>query len=89
MIESQKNRVEKLEERRAIADQKKDYCPCHCHWKTLGDFMEITDEFAERVWEIVESFGSYRLPDGTLKSRGDDLLERIANRPPCTCKCKH
>jgi len=81
MNESKANRISKLEEHRAIADQKKEYCG--------GDFMDITDEFAERVWEIVESFGSYRLPDGTLKSRGDDLLERIANRPKCTCKCSH
>ena len=89
MIESKANRVFKLEERRAISDQKKEYCPCRCHKKTLADFMEITDEYAEKVWKIFESIGHYKLPDGTWRSRADDLLERNANRPKCTCKCKH
>lgn len=89
MNESKANRISKLEQRKELADQKKEYCGCRCHWKTLGDFMNITDEFAERVWEIVESFGNYQLEDGTWKSRAEDLRERIANRPPCTCNCKH
>jgi len=89
VIESQKNRVLKLEERRTVADQKESYCPCRCHWKTLGGFMEITDEFAERVWEIIESFGSYKLEDGTWRTRAEDLEERIANSPKCTCDCSH
>jgi len=89
MNESKANRISKLEQHRTATDLKKEYCPCRCHWRTLGDFMEITDEFAERVWEIIESFGSYQLGDGTWKSRGDDLLERVANRQKCTCSCKH
>lgn len=89
MNENKINRVVRLEQRRAITNQKKEYCPCRCHWKTLGDYFEITDEYAEKVWEILESLGRYKLPDGTWRSRADDLLERNANRPPCTCKCKH
>ena len=89
MNESKANRVSKLEQTRTIADQKENYCGCICHKKTLGDFMEITDEYAENVWKIFESFGSFQRPDGTWKKRADDILERSANRPKCTCKCKH
>jgi len=89
MYENKANRVSKLEQHKAIANQKKDYCGCRCHKKTLGDFMKITDEYAEKVWEILESLGRYKLPDGTWGSRADDLLERNANRPKCICKCIH
>jgi len=89
MYENKANRVSKLEQHKAIANQKKDYCGCRCHWKTLGDFMEITDEYAEQVFEIFERLGNYQLPDGSWRTYADDLLERNANRPKCTCKCKH
>jgi len=82
-------RVLRLEQRQTATDQKKEYCACRCHWKYIEDYFEISDEKAVRVWKIVESFGSYQLPDGTWKSRAEDLLERIANRPKCTCSCKH
>ena len=87
MNESKSNRVLKLEEHRTV--QGKEYCPCRCHQKTLGDFMEITDEYAEEVFEIFERLGSYKLPDGTWRTRAEDLEERIENSPSCTCNCKH
>ena len=89
MIESQKNRVSKLEQHGTKSDQKKEYCGCRCHWKYIEDFMEITDEKLIRVAEIIESFGGYRLEDGTWRTYADDLEERSANRPPCTCSCSH
>ena len=89
MNESKANRISRLEEHETKSDQKESFCFCRCHQKTLGDFMEITDEFAEEVWEIIESFGSYQLPDGTWRTRAEDLQERIENTPPCTCKCIH
>ena len=88
MNESKENRVFKLEQHRTIA-QTEEYCPCTCHEKTLGDYMEITDKFAEEVFDIVEGFGSFQLADGSWKTVADDLLERNANRPKCTCSCKH
>jgi len=88
MNESKENRVFKLEQHRTIA-QTEEYCPCTCHEKTLGDYMEITDKFAEEVFDIVEGFGSFQLADGSWKTVADDLLERNANRPKCTCKCIH
>ena len=87
MNESKETRISKLEQHRTI--QKKEYCGCRCHWKYIEDFMEISDEKCIRVAEIVESFGSFQLPDGTWRTYADDLLERNANRPKCTCKCKH
>jgi len=51
MNESKENRVFKLEQHRTIA-QTEEYCPCTCHEKTLGDYMEITDKFAERIWKL-------------------------------------
>ena len=89
MDERKANRISRLEERRAITDQKESFCFCRCHKKTLGDFMEITDEFAEEVWKIFERYGSYKLPDGTWRTRAEDLLERIANSPKCSCECSH
>jgi len=89
MNESKENRILKLEEHRTATDQKKEYCPCRCHWKFIEDFFEISDEKLIRVAEIVEEFGSYKLEDGTWRTYAEDLLERNANRPPCTCKCKH
>lgn len=88
MNESKENRVFKLEQHRTIA-QTEEYCPCTCHEKTLGDYMEITDKFAEEVFDIVEGFGSFQLADGSWKTVADDLLERNANRPKWTCKCIH
>jgi len=62
MNESKENRVFKLEKRQSVSDQK-EYCSCECHWKTLGDFVEITDKFAEEVFDIVEGFGSFQRGD--------------------------
>ena len=89
MNESKANRISKLEQHKTKSDQKKEYCPCRCHWKTFADFFEISDEYAERVWEIVESFGSFQLPDGSWKTVAEDLQEHIANPPPCTCSCSY
>jgi len=89
MNESKANRISKLEQHKATADRKKDYCSCECHWQRLGDYMEITDEYAEEVFEIFERLGGYRLEDGTWRTYADDLLERNANRPKCTCSCSH
>lgn len=89
MIDSQKTRVSKLEERRAVSDLKTDYCPCRCHWKSIDDFMEIPDEKLIELAEIVESAEPFQLPDGTWRTRAEDLEERISNSPSCTCNCKH
>lgn len=89
MIESKENRVSKLEQHETKSDQKKEYCSCDCHRETLADYDVISNEKAERIWKIIESFGSFQLPDGTWRTVADDLKERIANRPKCTCKCKH
>jgi len=88
VIESQKNRVFKLEERRAISDQK-ELCSCDCHRQKLGDYEVITEERADAIVKIIEGFGSFQQPDGTFRSFADDLRERIENRPPCTCSCSH
>ena len=88
MNESKANRISRLEERRAISDQKI-YCGCRCHWKYIEDFMEISDEKLIRVAEIIESFGSFQLADGTWKTYAEDLQERKKNRPKCICKCIH
>ncbi len=89
MSESKEKRVLQLEQYRTVADQKKEYCGCRCHWKYIEDFMEISDEKCIAVAEIVESFGSFRLPDGSYKKYSDDLLERNAKPIQCTCKCNH
>lgn len=77
---SKENRVFKLEQTRTIADQKKDYCSCRCHWKYILDFMEIPDSKLIELAEIMERLDP---------SYAEGLQERIANRPPCTCPCKH
>jgi len=82
-------RILRIEQRQSVSDQKKEYCSCDCHRKTLADYDVISNEKAERIWEIIESFGSFQLPDGTWQTVADDLKERIANRPPCTCSCSH
>jgi len=89
MNESKENRVFKLEQHRTIADQKEEYCSCDCHRETLADYDVISNEKAGRIWENIESFGSFQLPDGTWRTVADDLKERIENRPPCTCSCSH
>ena len=80
MNESKENRVFKLEQRRAIADQKNEYCPCRCHWKYILDFMEIPDSKLIELAEIMERLDP---------SYAEGLQERIANHPKCTCKCIH
>jgi len=82
-------RVLKLEQRQSVSDQKKEYCSCDCHRQKLGDFVEISEKKADGIVKIIEGFGSFQLPDGTWRTYADDLEERIANRPPCTCECKH
>ena len=89
MKTEKENRVSKLEQHGTKSEQKKSYCGCRCHWKYIEDFMEISDEKCIAVAEIVESFGSFRLPDGSYKTYADDLLERNAKPIQCTCKCKH
>jgi len=89
METGKEKRVLKLEQRQSVSDLKKDYCDCRCHWKTLADYGVISNEKAERIWRIIESFGGFQKPDGTVRTFADDLKERIANRPPCTCSCNH
>jgi len=88
MNESKENRVFKLEHRQTATDQK-EYCSCDCHRGTLADYGVISNEKAGRILGIIESFGSFQLPDGTWRTYKDDLLERNANRPKCTCSCSH
>jgi len=80
MNESKVNRVSKLEQHRTITDQKKEFCPCRCHWKYIEDFMEIPDEKLIELAEIFESL------DPTYFK---DLEQREKNRPKCTCDCSH
>jgi len=82
-------RVSKLKQRQSVSDQKEIFCSCDCHRETLADYDVISNEKAGRIWGIIESFGSFHLPDGTWRTVADDLKERIANRPKCTCKCIH
>jgi len=80
MYESKLNRISRLEEHRTIADQKKEYCGCRCHWKSIEDFMDIPDE---KLIELAEIMG--RLDPTYFK----DLEQREKNRPKCTCDCSH
>jgi len=75
MNENKANRVLKLEQKQSASDQKKDYCGCWCHDKTLGDYVEITDEFGQK----------YRKADGSEGNMHDAWLEHHANKPPCLC----
>jgi len=56
MYESKSNRISRLEEHRAIADQKKEYCSCDCHRETLADYDVISNEKAERIQKGVKLF---------------------------------
>ena len=89
METGKEKRVLKLEQRQSVSDQKEIFCSCDCHRETLADYDVISNEKAERIWKIIESFGSFQLPDGTWRTVADDLRERIENRPPCTCSCSH
>jgi len=82
-------RVLKLEQRQSVSDQREIFCSCDCHRETLADYDVISNEKAERIWKIIESFGNFQNEDGTWGSIAEDLKERIANRPSCTCKCSH
>lgn len=71
MNESKSNRVFKLEQTRTAADQKKDYCDCRCHWKSILDFHILSDEqiiaFAETMIRMVPTYA-------------EDLERRKANQ---------
>jgi len=89
METGKEKRVSKLEQRQSVSDQKEIFCSCDCHRETLADYDVISNEKAGRILGIIESFGSFQLPDGTWRTYKDDLLERNANRPKCTCSCSH
>ena len=80
MSENKKFRVSRLEEHRTATDQKKEYCSCRCHRKSILDFHVLSDEKILAMAEIVE-----RLAPNYF----EDLQERIKNRPKCTCSCSH
>lgn len=80
MNESKANRISRLEGHHTIGDQRKEYCSCRCHWKSILDFNILSDEKIIAFAEIMERMDP---------SYAEGLEERIANRPPCTCKCKH
>jgi len=84
MIEGKEKRVLRLEQKQTASDQKKNYCSCRCHDKTLGDYHTISDEKAERIAEIMRS-QKYRKPDGTEGNMHEAWLEHYANKPPCLC----
>lgn len=81
---NQKNRVIQLEQKQLASDQKKDYCGCWCHDKTLGDYGVISDEKAERVADIMKSL-KYKRADGTESNMHEAWLENYAKKPPCLC----
>ena len=80
MNESKANRISRLEEHHTTSDQKKEYCGCRCHWKSIGDFMEIPDG------KLIELAGIMNRLD---PSYAEDARERKKNRPKCTCDCSH
>jgi len=82
--ENQKNRVIKLEEKQTATDQKKNFCSCDCHNKTIADYNIISDEKAERIAEIMRS-QKYRKPDGSEGNMHEAWLEHHAKKPPCLC----
>ena len=84
MNTNQKNRVIKLEQHRTASDQKKDYCSCHCHDKTIADYHIISDEKAERIADIMKSL-KYTKADGSESDMHEAWLENYAKKPPCLC----
>jgi len=86
---NQKNRVVRLEQHETKTAQKQEYCGCHCHNKSILDFDILSDERINAIAEMIESFGSFKKPDGTWQTYADAILERNANLPKCTCKCSH
>jgi len=82
--ESNETRITKLEQHRTVADQKKEYCSCRCHQKTIFDFMEISDELVLEVVDILKS-SEFQKKDGTRTNRLEDLQQRLADEKPCDC----
>ena len=88
MNENKETRISRLEEKQFRQTEKKDFCSCRCHWKSIFDCYEISDKTILRFVEILKSF-KYQKPDGTWTDEFEKLQERIENRPKCTCTCKH
>ncbi len=80
MNQNMKDRLKRLEERQSKSDQKKEYCPCTCHWT----YLEISEEQAGRVIDILKSM-EVQLPDGTMIDGYESLKSRIPEKKECNC----
>lgn len=84
MDTTKEKRVLKLEKRQTASDQKKNFCSCYCHEKTIADYHIISDEKAEKIADIMKSL-KYKRADGTESDMHEAWLEHHAKKPPCLC----